>query len=198
MTNKFTTNVVEGSTTSAVTHVSGYQLHHIPRSTRQWGGGVGLLSRSTVKAVMLHALDVQSFESLQMRLTHHEWTMTLIVLYRPPPSSVNCLKTSMFFDDFYSLLESHITTPGDVIIIGDFNIYYEATNDSLTIRFNQILSAYNMIQHVKDPMHVHGHMLDLCVTRSDSHLIDTNVGDLVSDHHVIECKVDIARLHCPR
>ncbi len=116
----------------------GYQLHHIPRSTRQWGGGVGLLSRSIVKAAMLPALDVQSFESLQMWLTHREQTMTLIVLYRPPPSSVICLKTSMFFDDFSSLLESHITTPGDLIIIGAFNIHYEATNDPLIARFNQI------------------------------------------------------------
>ena len=52
-----------------------------------------------------------SFEAIELQLQVYSQTVSRLVIYRPPPSSVNNLSTGLFMDEFSSLLESYVTTP---------------------------------------------------------------------------------------
>ena len=64
-----------------------------------------------------------------------------------------------FFNEFEDLLENIVTTHLDIYILGDFNLHL-AVSDS-----NTILKCFNLKQHVNFSTHVHGHWLDLLITK---------------------------------
>jgi len=41
------------------------------------------------------------------------------------------------------------------------------------------------VQHVREPTHTAGHILDVVITRSDGKLQQSSVGSFVSDHTVV-------------
>ncbi len=47
------------------------------------------------------------------------------------------------------------------IVVGDFNIYVDDGEVKDTVKFLELLEQYGWMQHVKEPMHDGGHMLDL-------------------------------------
>ena len=57
------------------------------------------------------------------------------------------------------------TTHLHIYVLGDFNLYIDVS-DSNTQRFNEILKWFNLKQHVHFSTHVHGHWLDLLITKS--------------------------------
>lgn len=67
-----------------------HKLPHKPRSVGR-GGGVGLLHRDTLKIKEQATTDFRSFEYTECVFKATSKTIRLIVLYRPPPSSVNKL-----------------------------------------------------------------------------------------------------------
>ena len=83
---------------------------------------------------------------------------------------------SIFFDEFSSLLEHVCILPGNVIIIGDFNIRVDIPGDSAARKFNDFLGIFNLKQHVVSSTHKNGHTLDLIITRRN----DWSVSELVS------------------
>ncbi len=176
----------------------GYRFHHVPSTTGHRGGGVGLLYRSTLKATAGQPETFESFEILEVKFMLREGITNVVVIYRPPPSRENRLTVPMFFDDLSTLLEKYVTIPGDLILVGDFNIHYENLNDPGALRLRELLRAYNMTQHVQEATHTCGHILDLCVTRHDSRVINATVEDLISDHHLVKCTINVARAACPR
>ena len=112
-----------------------------------------------------------------------------IVIYRPPPSKVNNLRTSMFFKEFCTFLEQVIILSGNIVIVGDFNFHVDNTRNSDTITFNNILESFNLKQHVNEPTHKQGHTLDLIITRNEDRLVnDIKLHDpVISDHTSVHC-----------
>ena len=53
-------------------------------------------------------------------------------IYRPPPSSKNGLKNSMFINELPELLDYVNTLKGKTIILGDINVPYNNPQDWLT------------------------------------------------------------------
>ena len=104
----------------------------------------------------------------------------------------------MFFEDFSDLLERYACVPGDLILTGDFNFHFEDADNAGTARLREILQTYNMIQHVQEPTHECGHMLDLCISRSETSVQGASVEDLISDHHIIQCSLSVGRPAFPR
>ena len=49
-------------------------------------------------------------------------------------------------------------------ILGDFNLHLDNSNGN-TNKFNEILTCFDLKQHVNFPTHVHGHWLDLLITK---------------------------------
>ena len=52
-----------------------------------------------------------------------------------------------------------------------------------TETFTDILTSFGLLQHVNCPTHIHGHWLDLCITRSASQIVSSIFpSDGLSDH----------------
>ena len=53
------------------------------------------------------------------------------------------------------------------------------------------LESFDLIQHVSQPMHSRGHLLDLIMTRSTDHLVEEmEVKDMhISDHFWFHCNL---------
>ena len=50
------------------------------------------------------------------------------------------------------------SVPGELFILGDFNLHLD-TPSSQTNDFNDLLSTFDLNQHVNFPTHIHGHWL---------------------------------------
>jgi len=87
----------------------------------------------------------------------------VVVVYRPG----SCNATQSFFDDFCDLLERLSTLSAPLMIAGDFNIHVDDATDIHASKLSDILSCHSLQQHVNSPTHVHGHTLDLLITRDD-------------------------------
>ena len=64
--------------------------------------------------------------------------------------------TAEFFEEFPSLLESLVTVPGPLLIVGDFNFHVNDVNDRSAQRFLRLLEAFDLKQHVWAPTHRSG------------------------------------------
>ena len=83
---------------------SGYLFHSFPRIGRR-GGGKSALSDS----ISMHPLPFNSFESVELRLLNDSTSVSVISLYRPPPSKQNKLSNKMFFEEFPTLFLNTVT-----------------------------------------------------------------------------------------
>ncbi len=69
------------------------------------------------------------------------------------------------------------------MIMGDVNFHLDTICDSDTRRFNEILEAHGLQQHVKEHTYHRGHTLDVVITRSDTsiirgiHVFDPGLGE---------------------
>ena len=62
-------------------------------------------------------------------------------------------------------------------------------------KFLDLLDSSSLVQSVNKPTHLHGHILDLILSPSDSNFVsNVIVGNLVSDHALVKCRLDFA---CP-
>ena len=67
-------------------------------------------------------------------------------------------------------MDSHATTSGHLVVVGDFNIHWD-TDVNSAVKFKDTLYSLNLQQHVTAPTHVKGHTLDLIITRDTSDII---------------------------
>ena len=177
-----------------------FSILHSPRSTGHQGGGVAIIFRSFLKITrFLCPLPLpKSFEFMTSKLTSGNKQFILINIYRPPTftetdptTKMRTTKdlTSLFFAEFQTLLEYFISSPSELIITGDFNIHTES-NDAHTKTFSDILSSFDLHQHVSFPTNDYGHAIDLVITRSSSTLVknlshhDTHL----TDHEAVSFK----------
>ena len=177
-----------------------YSILHSPRLTGQKGGGVAIIFRSYLKLTrLLYPLPLpKSFEFMTSKLTSGNKHFILINIYRPPSATitdpVSKTKTTKdlfpdFINEFTSLLEYFISLPSELIITGDFNIHTES-HEPHAKEFSEILSSFDLQQHVSFPTNDHGHSIDLVITRSSSTVIknlshhDTHL----TDHEAVTFK----------
>ena len=63
----------------------------------------------------------------------------------------------------------------------------------------ELIDSVNIIQHVQEPTHIDGHIIDLIFTRADNHgNTSTRTSSLFSDHFWINCVVDLVKPTFPR
>jgi len=83
-----------------------------------------------------------------------------------------------------------------LLIVGDINIHLDVKSDSLTIKFDDLLAAHGLIQHVQSPTHRCGHLLDVVITRSDMSITALCVDPpSLSDHSMIVGEIGFATLN---
>ena len=150
---------------------NGYRFLHSARDGR--GGGVGLLFKSSlpVKQTSKVYLDTFiSFEAIECEVKIFSQSVSILIVYRPPPSSGNNLSTELFMNEFSSLLEYYITKTGSLIITGDFNFHVDDTTNTAAANFLSLLESFDLQQHVRSCTHRAGHTLDLVITRDAEYI----------------------------
>ena len=175
----------------AALNPGGHRFCHTPRLHKR-GGGVALLYRSNLDVqVVPSSLNISTFEMTEISIVHNSLSMDVCVIYRPPSAS-SSLK--QFIDDFSCLLDYLLFKNSSLLIAGDFNIHVKNVSPNTSL-FLETLSAYDLKQHIQVPTHIHGHTLDLLITRqSDKNTVtDVMVVDGLSDHSAIICKLNLTK-----
>ena len=177
---------------------SGYRMHHVPRVGSK-DGSVGLIWKDQYAMKLQPSIEVSSFESSIMLATLGSKFYCTVTLYRPTPSTKNKIKKSLFIQEFADLLEQAATWTGQVIILGDFNIHWDADNDTEKRDLCNLLDSFEITQHVDGPTHTEGHTLDLVMSRTEEDSVSScSVSDFMSDHNAIFITLSTSRLHPPR
>ena len=71
------------------------------------------------------------------------------------------------------------TESGSLLSAGDFNLHVNDVRDTTATRFLQLIESFNLKQHVCEPTHRNGQILDLLITRADESIASAvNVTDL--------------------
>ena len=143
----------------------------------------GVLVSDKFKTKVQKITSYNTFEALSAEISSSSFSGLFICLYR--------LQENMqtFFNEFEDLLENIVTTHLDIYILGDFNLHLDVS-DSNTQRFNEILICFNLKQHVIFSTHVHGHWLDLLITKSScDHVI---LADGISDHFAVVSEITLS------
>ena len=155
----------------------GYKICQQSRANR--GGGVAVIYHSRLNIQNTPALhQYTSFEAIECDIVSSQ-PVKLIVLYKPPPSSSNGLTHNLFISEFTDYLELHIATTKQLVLLGDFNIHVNKTDDRDAVEFSNLLDQFGLVQHVSDVTHRGGHTLDLVLSR----LHDTIVQDTYAQDH---------------
>ena len=150
------------------------------------GGGVACLTDERFTSSPIPSNLYPSFEHLIVHSDFGKVKLNIITVYRPPTSSVTA-----FFEHFQSLLSRLVSLKSSFVITGDFNLHLDQTDHNHVVTFNQILTSYNLIQHVTGPTHNLGHTLDLFITNEDSPFsYKVCTTDNLSDHFSITATLD--------
>ena len=93
--------------------------------------------------------------------------------------------------DFLGELEAQFTDIAvsvvPTIVMRDFNIHYDVCTQST--RLTDIIDSFNMLQHVSDPTHSRGHILDLVISHASDQLVSSVAVRpmAIGDHHSVDC-----------
>ena len=98
-------------------------------------------------------------------------------------------------EEFSAFFEYLTLVPGHLLLLGNYNLHVDQSNDSDARRFMQVLNSFDLKQHVVAATHRDGHTLDLVITRNcEKDIIsDCRVRHRISDHFAIQCKLDFAK-----
>ena len=130
-------------------------------------------------------LSFQSFEAVELHISGRNLSVSVVCLYRPPPSRKNKLSNQLFLQEFPEFLTQFAGSHSDLVLLGDFSFHYDDCADTQVNRLKTMLSDHALTQLVDVPTHRCGHTLDWAVVRSDvSCLVLERVDDMpgLSDH----------------
>ena len=176
-----------------------FVFFHRPRSSGLTGGGLAVIHRSSITVKLCNVSTFTSFECLNFVISHGKHSVRTVALYRPPPSAANKLKETMFHEDFGQLVSS--ISNKNLLILGDFNFHWDEPDNRHTRLLVQLFDSADLVQHVSQPTHRGGHILDWVVSRSDKDIFvqSMSVEDLLmSDHFLIKFTTNMARPSAPK
>lgn len=125
---------------------TGYRAIHIILRSHSAGGGMGIIFKISIRLNTSLTDQHHSFELMDIHLRMVRCVRILLV-YRLPS-----LSTSLFLEEFSKLLE-HITADLQhkrSLIVGDFNIHVDISNDATARQFLDLLDSFDLVQHVSE------------------------------------------------
>ena len=169
------------------------------------GGGVFLMYKSFLQIVNIElpksftVLTPLNFEFVCVDLFLQNFKYRFCCFYIPPASS--CRLESIKIICKLVTLFSSISYP--FFLLGDFNLPYIDWNVSACSSSSNSPDAYFLkfclknclYQHVREPTHIKGKILDLflCNLEARNHLSSINICPPLStsDHFIVSCKIDV-------
>ena len=108
----------------------------------------------------------KTFESMTICISSNDTSISLTIVYRPPPNKHNGYTTPEFRDKIESLAADLCSSSThDVIIVGDFNVHFRKATDCNYLAFDQVLQSMDLTQLVEEATHSSGNVLDLVIAR---------------------------------
>ncbi len=173
----------------------GYCIHHVDRANNGTGGGVALVYKQHLNIKILPTNQYTQFEHIHCSLITKTTNVDITVFYRPPPSQLNGFTSSRFLEEWEEFVSQCVLSKSEIIIMGDVNIHLDNSNLCSTHRFINILNSCGLQQHVQEPTHHHGHILDVLISRDTSTCMKNvdvkdiglcnDYGNLLNDHYAI-------------
>ena len=161
-----------------------YEMKHAAsRKDGHIAGGVAIIFRKSLKVHIKNSSNfscamTDQFEYMVCDVFHNTDSrskVTFVIVYRPPPSKRNNLKLKLFWKDWTKFMRKFASDHTEVVILGDLNFHLDDPNASSTKKFNSILNQLNLIQHISQPTHTAGHILDVLITKPDSKLMPESI-----------------------
>ncbi len=170
-----------------------------PRQTGR-GGGVATIYSDILNVTQKTGYRFDSFEILMLNVKLSDkqnksvLSLALATVYRPPGPYTDFLKE---FADFLSDL---LVNVDKALIVGDFNIHVDNTNDALGLAFTDLINSFGVKQNVTGPTHRFNHTLDLIISHGID-LTDIDIipqSDDVTDHFLVSCMLHITDMQHAR
>ena len=165
----------------------GYSMHQASRLSR--GGGVALVYKESIGMTVVRTSEWASFEVIEC-LSQASPPLRVSVVYRPPTHGSDF---NSFTHDFSEYLDQTVLLRGHLVIIGDFNIHLDDSTNRECIEFTELLQSFGLVQHVQQPTHKAGHLLDLVITKEENDMRPSVVifDQCISDHHTLSCTLQV-------
>ena len=120
-------------------------------------------------------------------------TIEIIRIYHPPPK--HDLTNTTFLREITELLTTRLPNMENAIILGDFNMHIEDPNDYNSKIFVATMEALGLRQHVIEPTHQKGNILDLMFTKTASQIEVSQMRmlDFISDHRLTSATINVKK-----
>ena len=148
---------------------------------------MALFYKKSLSVKQHNVVSETSFECMVVINTTGNEVVRFAIVYRPPSGGKSGQPASVFLDEFYQYLDSHATTSGKLLVVGDFNFHTGDSNDQGSKKFSDVLHSLNLKQHLNEPTHSCVHKLDLVIT-SYSELAISNLqvdAPVINDHGTV-------------
>jgi exonuclease III len=96
-------------------------------------------------------------EVLCVRLSTTDGPVIILNVYRPGSER----PTALFYDELTSIFETLVAYSCPVVIGGDFNVKVQKADDFDSRRLADLLTSFDMVQHVRGETHRCKNTLDL-------------------------------------
>ena len=166
-----------------------WNMHNINREDRR-GGGVALVTRNPYIAECCDSPVTHSFESGVWSLNTSP-KLHVVGVYRLPNAST----ILEFTDEFSDYIMEMIDTYKNLVIMGDFNVHVSNFESNEVLLFNSTVEAMGLKQHVHQPTHQKGNILDLVITSAIGKHQPTaiKIGDFLSDHALVIAEFNVRK-----
>ncbi len=81
------------------------------------------------------------------------------------------------------------------LIVVDFNIHVDNTNDALGLVFTDLINSFGFKQNVTGPTHRFNHTLDLIISHDLTDIDIVPQSDDVTDHFLVSCMLHITDIN---
>lgn len=171
----------------------GYEMQHNPRGSR--GGGVAIVHRTCIPVLPAkEAYQPHSYELLEC-IVKAAQTFRICVVYHPPKNNSNA-----FIDDLADHFELLAAQREPLLIVGDFNLHMDAKEDRHGLQLKNLIDTFGLVQHISEPTHRNGHILDLVISRDSEHMVTSvDVRDKgFPDHFSVFIRTNFRKPSAPR
>ncbi|MCK5882742.1 MAG: hypothetical protein KAG61_03570, partial [Bacteriovoracaceae bacterium] len=149
----------------------GYEIANKPRESGR-GGGVAIIYRQNIQLKRVASTNMfSSFEHIEVVVKVKSDHIRIVSIYRPPPTKANKHTNRQFFEEFSTYCDHLASTSGRLVLVGDLNFHLDNSSNKAGQKFNGILNAFGLEQHINVPTHKHGHTLDVAISRSNDLVI---------------------------
>ena len=120
-------------------------------------------------------------------------SLNILGIYHPPPKQH--LTNATFLDELTELLTTMLPNLENPIILGDFNMHIEDTNNYNSKIFINTMEALGLKQHITAPMHYKGNILDLMFMEATSQIKVSQpiMLNFISDHRLIAATLSVEK-----